>query len=317
MDVRVKLFISAIAAIAFLGEGLLLSPLSAQDVDAEKPIRRALLVCGLPGDEEHRTAFAATIESLKTSLVEKHGLSDEQIEILFAGGSEACAVATSDAARSDLAAAAAKLVAETKPDDTVWVILLGHAHYDRRHAWYSLPGADVNEADVGEMFAGLQAKEQVFFVTIPASGYYLKTLSAPGRVLISSTSADLEVNETVFPEFLAKRLNEPVTDIDGDGVESLVDLYIAVARDVAQSYLDKKLLATEHAQLDDNGDGKGTELQIDFLSEAQGGRPAGADKPLKKPSDDGALAATIRVEGRSLADDAIAPTQGDGSDCER
>ena len=265
-----------VAALAALSFANTMRPATAQE-----SVRRALIVCGLPGDEEHRATFASIVESLTQSLTLKHAFAKENVEVLFAGGNAACAAATRDAARADLEAAAAKLIAETTPEDVVWAIFIGHAHYDRRHALYSLPGLDVHEADVGEMFAGLKAKEQVFFVTIPASGYFLKTLSAPSRVVISATAADLEINETIFPEFLAKRLSEPVADIDGDDKATLVDLYVAIARDVAQVYVDKKLLATEHAQLDDNGDGQGAELQIDFLTEAQGGRPAGADKRMR------------------------------------
>ena len=57
-----------------------------------------------------------------------------------------------------------------------------------------------------------------------------------------------------------------------DGTISLFDLYVTVARNLAQSYLERELLATEHPLLDDSGDGRGTEVQIDFLTEEQGGR---------------------------------------------
>src|SRR5579863_10378922 len=49
---------------------------------------------------------------------------------------------------------------------------------------------------------------------------------------------------------------------------TLFDLYIAVARNVVDRYIKGEFLPTEHALLDDNGDGRGTELQIDFRSES-------------------------------------------------
>jgi hypothetical protein len=53
------------------------------------------------------------------------------------------------------------------------------------------------------------------------------------------------------------------------------------------------LLATEHARIDDNGDGRGTELQADFLSEELGGRLTADRKPPSSISGDGAAAQTI------------------------
>ena len=55
------------------------------------------------------------------------------------------------------------------------------------------------------------------------------------------------------------------------------------------------LAATEHAQMDDSGDGRATEVQIDYLPEALGGRlRPGADPP--RPKGDGKLARTILLE---------------------
>ena len=137
--------------------------------------------------------------------------------------------------------------------------------------------------DFAKLFADLKAREQVFCMTTPTSGYYIKPLAAKGRVVISATETDWETNETEFPHELARVWSSPPEakefDIDQDGTITLFDLYVTVARNLAQSYLERELLATEHPLLEDNGDGRGTEVQIDFLTEEQGGRA----KP-KKPS---------------------------------
>src|SRR5439155_17698298 len=101
-------------------------------------------------------------------------------------------------------------------------------------------------------------------------------LAAKGRIVISATEADLEVNETIFPLALAEVLATPpaLTDFDvkHDGNLTLFDLYIAVARNVAERFKSDEQLSTEHSLLDDNGDGRGSELQIDYLTVEQGGR---------------------------------------------
>ncbi|TXT24138.1 MAG: hypothetical protein FD138_3123, partial [Planctomycetota bacterium] len=170
-----------------------------------------------------------------------------------------------------------------------------------KHSWLNLPGPDIQQTDFAKLFADLTAREQVFFITTPTSGFYVKPLSAKGRVVISATETDWETNETEYPHELARVLSASPEakelDSDQDGTISLFDLYVTVARNLAQSYLEREFLATEHPLLDDNGDGRGTEVQIDFLTEEQGGRA----KPKKSSTvpvnltGDGRVSKSIRL----------------------
>jgi len=54
---------------------------------------------------------------------------------------------------------------------------------------------------------------------------------------------------------------------------------------------DPPLIATEHPQLDDNGDG--SELQIDYLTVVQGGRSDATRKRIFRKFKDGPVSATI------------------------
>jgi hypothetical protein len=54
-------------------------------------------------------------------------------------------------------------------------------------------------------------------------------------------------------------------------------------------------LPTEHARLDDNGDGHGSELQDDYLPPELGGTEKPRPPRPIGPRDDGALASRIRV----------------------
>jgi hypothetical protein len=199
--------------------------------------------------------------------------------------------------REALAEAVAALKQTIQQDDTLWVFVLGHAHYDGRYSWLNLPGPDLHQIEFGGLFADVRCHEQVFFMTTAASGFFIKPLAQPGRIVISATEPDREVNETMFPHKLALALAEPPPflefDMDLDGRLTLLDAYLWSARETAAAYLSDMLLATEHAQLDDNGDGRGTEVQAQFLSEELGGkRKAGREAPLIQTGDG---AATRRV----------------------
>ena len=262
----------------------------------------ALLICGHPGNEEHREVYAESVEKLYEILPARYGFSSERMLVQF--GSEpveedgaAIRNARGKATREEIAADAHFLRKNVKPEDRVWVIVLGHSHYDGRRCYLNLPEPDMHQDDFANLFGGLRSREQAFFVTTPVSGYFVRSLSMKGRVVITATEADREVNETLYHLGLTQVLAEPPKpdefDIDGDGRATLFDLYIAVARNVAKRYTDEQLLSTEHAQLDDNGDRRSSELQLDYLTVEEGGRDNEGIRPKIRPEGDGALATNV------------------------
>ncbi len=281
--------------------------------------RRALVVCGLPGDDEHRDLYAKAVEKIAKALVETSGFDAKDVWVRFgveAKESDGPALKGSRglSTRENLASDVEAIRVASKPEDALWVIVVGHAHFDGRHAHLNLPGPDLSDVAFARMFAGITAGEQVFFVTTQASGFFLKPLAAPGRIAISATEADQEVNETLYPLALADVLASPPKDADRDkdGVFSVFDLYLAVVADVMKNYADDELIATEHALIDDNGDGHGSEVQLRFLPPDSGGEEPKEAKPKDKakakpkapepkveptlgPKDDGFLASKVRV----------------------
>ena len=184
------------------------------------------------------------------------------------------------------------------------MIVVGHAHFDGRRALLNLPGPDLDADEFGKLFQSVACREQVFFITTAASGFANRSLSRKGRAVITATEADQEVNETIYPIMLALMLSEPPSaeefDQDQDGRQTLLDLYLIVSRKVLQAYADAENIPTEHAQLDDNGDGRGTEIQLDYLDEALGGRGLTGSRPPIPAGADGAWTATIGLNLQGL-----------------
>lgn len=268
----------------------------------EAGTRRALVICGLPGDDEHRAQYAETVETIARALTERYGFAAADVAVRFGekareGDGPALKGSKGLSDRQGIEAEAAELRRTLAPDDTLWVMVIGHGHYDGTHSHLNLPGPDLDERAFGALFQGLKAREQVFFITTSASGFFLKPLAAPGRVVITATEPDVEVNETLFPHALAAVLATPPAGIDrnSDGVVTLLELYLAVALDVLKRYADAENLPTEHARLDDNGDGHGSEIQEDYVPPELGGRdPMRAPRP-PGPKDDGFLAGALRI----------------------
>src|ERR1019366_3632334 len=91
-----------------------------------------------------------------------------------------------------------------------------------------------------------------------ASGPFLNALSATNRVIITATRSGSEVNATRFGGYLARAIADPAADLDKDGQTSLLEAYLDASRRVALFYKEQGRLMSEHALLDDNGDGLGT-----------------------------------------------------------
>ncbi len=264
--------------------------------------RRAFIIGGLPGDEAHRKAYAEIVEKLHKALTERYGFGAGDVLVRFGeaskdGDGPALASSRGLSTREGIEADVAELRKRLGPNDTLWVIVVGHGHLDGRRAYLNLPGPDIDDRGFAKLFEGLEAREQVFFVTTSASGFFLRPLAAPGRIVITATEADQEVNETLFPIALADVVAAPPEGIDRDkdGSISVLELYLAVVSNVMQRYVDDELLATEHAKLDDNGDGRGSEVQDRYLPEELGGTAGKGPEPTVDPSRDGALASQVRV----------------------
>jgi hypothetical protein len=260
-------------------------------------VRHALILCGHPGDAEHTKAFADTVRKLRDGLTKTLGIPADRQRVVFgADAPKDLPGATGPATRETITAAVAEFKKGVRTEDGVWVICLGHCHHDGRHAWWNLPGPDLTAADFGRLFLDLACREQVFVMTTSLSGYFVAPLSKKERVVIAATEADAETNETTFPavfaQFLADGLKPAEHDADGDGRLTVFDLYVAVAKEIAQSYASAEQVATEHPQLDDDGDGVGHEPQNPYLPEALGGPPPGK-KPGRRPQRDGLLVARM------------------------
>jgi hypothetical protein len=259
--------------------------------------RHALILCGHPGDAEHVKAFTDIVRKLGDGLTKTIGIPPERQHVVFgADKSKDLLNAAGPTTREAVADAVAAVRKKVAPEDGLWVIVLGHAHHDGRQLWWNLPGPDLTAAEFGKLFADLDCREQVFVLTTSLSGYFVKHLAKKDRVVIAATEADAETNETTFPAVFAQVLSAGLDvseqDFDKDGRLTLFDLYVATAKEIASNYASAEQVATEHAQLDDDGDGIGHELQNLYLPVEQGGTPPGK-KAKVKPHRDGVRAAQI------------------------
>lgn len=138
----------------------------------------------------------------------------------------------------------------------LWVVLIGHGTYDGREAKFNLSGPDVSAKHMEEWLKPV--KTSVAFINCASSSApFMKRLAVPGRVLVTATKSGSEQNFARFGEYLSLAIGNVRFDLDKDGQTSLFEAFLAASRRTEEFYETEGRLATEHALLDDNGDGNG------------------------------------------------------------
>jgi hypothetical protein len=143
-------------------------------------------------------------------------------------------------------------------DDRVFVILIGHGNPHGDGAAFNLPGPDISAAELATALNGLENQLVVIVNTASASGPFIKALSADRRVVITATSSGREYYATLFGDYFVAAFAETGADTDKDERVSMLEAFAFARRETQREYDSHKQLSTEHALLDDNGDGEGS-----------------------------------------------------------
>lgn len=207
--------------------------------------RTLVLVIGAAGESEYGEQFSAWVDLWKQAAA-KGGL---QTSII--GGD-------TNNPENDLTRLLAVLTNEAaKPAGELWLVFIGHGTYDGHSAKFNLRGPDISATDLAVALKPCLRPLAVIDCA-SASGPFINALSGPNRVIITATRSGSEVNATRFGGYLAKAIADPAADLDKDGQTSLLEAFLLASRETQQFYREAGRLATEHALLDDNGDGLGT-----------------------------------------------------------
>lgn len=230
---------------------------------------RVWIFCGTPGDEEHHVLYEQLLGRLRSVFAKRYEVGAEDLVVLYGPKS---ADYDGECTRDALLAECAKIVAASPTPDArpVWILLIGHANAIAGGAFYNLPGPDLSSHDLGEALQGAKGP-MVVFATTACSASFLRPLAGTGRIVATANIASDEENETEFPDALAKALENPETDANGDGFVSVLELFLACHEGVREAYESRGLMIREHSQLDGDGDGRATQRPASIDS-----RPASA-----------------------------------------
>lgn len=139
----------------------------------------------------------------------------------------------------------------------LWLVLIGHGTFDGQEAKFNLRGPDISATELAVWMQPFKRPLAVINCA-SASAPFLAKLSAPGRVIITSTRSGYEQNYARFGQYISEAIIDPKADLDKDGQTSLLEAFLMASRRVAEFYETEGRLASEHSLIDDNGDGLGT-----------------------------------------------------------
>ena len=139
----------------------------------------------------------------------------------------------------------------------LWVVLIGHGTFDGKEAKFNLRGPDFSAEELASWVKPIH-RPMAIINCASASGSFLGKLSAPDRIVVTAAKSGNEQNFARFGQYLSEAMTDLRADLDKDGQVSLLEAFLYASREVAEFYNLEGRLATEHALLDDNGDGLGT-----------------------------------------------------------
>jgi hypothetical protein len=218
-----------------------------------------LVIAGLSGDEENAARFHEWAARLVDAARQQHGLAAESVVYLGEDPARDPVRINGRSTREGIEAAAARLAARARPGDLVFIVLIGHGGSSRGETRFNLPGPDLGAAEFAALVGRFGAQRVAFVNTASASGGFAAALAGRDRVIVTATKTDAERNQTRFAGYFVDAIAGADGDLDKDGRVSLLEAFSYTRQQVAQSYEKDGQLLTEHALLEDDGDGKGSE----------------------------------------------------------
>ncbi len=250
-------------------------------VPAAASERYALIVSGANGEPSYSEQYGQWRQRTVTALLEKFGFDDSRVVTLFDGGDPGH-VSTAINVRRSITAIRARM----RPDDLLFVLLIGHGSFDGTEAKFNLVGPDLSAAEWAALLKPMPG-QLIVVDTTAASFPFLEHLSGPHRVVITATDSVGQRFDTVFPEYFIAALTDPGADLDKNARVSIWEAFAAASLGVRRYYTQRGQLATERALIDDNGDGVGREAGGEGTDGSMASRLyLDADVPGAAPTDE-------------------------------
>lgn len=215
----------------------------------------AVILGGAAAGEKYADQIRHWALRLHDILTVNYGYRSEQI-VLLLGQAEPDEVRISGPVRREVLEEELRTLKKVlRPGDRVFFFLLGHGTDNALEAKFVISGPDITGKDFGSILTTFSEQDVVVVNTTSASYPFCSTLSGPGRVIVSATRSRAEKFDTIFARHFIDALDNHAGDRDKNRRVSMWEAFLFAGKQVEKWYVDQNRIPTEHAVLDDNGDG--------------------------------------------------------------
>ena len=246
------------SAIVIAGIGAIVLVAIAPAARAQEGERYAVLIQGASGEDQYAKLHRGWLDRLTGLLRDRFKFDPARISVLAEDAGAGEERSTAENVRTVLA----KIAAEAKPADLVFIMLIGHGSGAAEQAKFNLIGPDLTVAEWDALLEPIGSRLALVNTTSSSFGF-LAGVSGPNRIVMTATNSYAQRYHTVFPETFIDALTAEAADADKNGRISLLEAFNYASRLVGQHYEQDGRLATERAMFDDTGDGKGRDADTD------------------------------------------------------
>src|SRR5215216_2057620 len=193
------------------------SVVCAQKVD---PNKFAVIINGPGGEPAYAKQFDEWTKQLSGVLAERFGFDNKNVKVLSEKGATA----------EEVKRTFATLKTQLDANNVLFMFLIGHGSSDGKESKFNLVGPDLSASDYNTLLSSLPTRRVVVFNMSSASGEFIKSLAAKGRIIVTATKSGQETNATRFAGFLISALNAKDADTDQDGHTSVLEAFVYANR---------------------------------------------------------------------------------------
>lgn len=236
--------------------------------------RYAAVICGSGGTDEFIDKFNDWGKRLSTLLVDDLGFQPEHVSFFSADIIDATDITPLPCTVESLCGYIHDLTSTFTSEDDVFLFFIGHGSFTGNQVTLHLPGDDLTATQFNEWLVDFPAQKIVIVNGSSSSAGFINHLSHQDRIICTSTKNVNETNAPEYIEFMIQAMQDGSADLNRDERITLYELCYQTAMLTQAWYDQNNYIATEHSLIDDNGDGLGTRLLPEDVSEQRANRGA-------------------------------------------
>lgn len=213
-----------------------------------------LLVNGINKEPQGRQANDKAVIGLRRFFLEDIKLDPRCVRVLVDEESFARDGGAKVSSAEGLKRALMELAESIGLGDRFIFYYVGQANVVANNLRFNLRGEDITHEQLAEWIGGIKSSSMLIVLDCPGAGLAIKTLTAPGRIIVCGARSD-QPYSTRFSEYFVPALADKTSDTNGDGKTSLLEAFAVASKRLDDLYREQDLLKTETPLLEDNGDG--------------------------------------------------------------